>query len=165
MAKITIVDEKDSELCAKERKYIKRNDIYRVSALWITDGSENILIAQRSLNKVHAPGQWGPAVEGTVDEGETYEFNILKEAEEETGLKLMNTDLKLGPKFFIKKPFKTRFHQFFMTTIDSKSQKFRIRKSEVRDIRWISAKDLKKDIKENHDKYVTSIKLYLGVEN
>jgi len=44
-------------------------------------------LAQRSFNKTHNPGQWGPAVAGTNDEGETYESNIIKEAEEEIVLR------------------------------------------------------------------------------
>ena len=32
------------------------------------------------------PEVWGPAVSGTNEEGETYDSNIIKEAQEEIGL-------------------------------------------------------------------------------
>ncbi len=83
---IPIVNEQDEIIGYKDRKDRNLVDITRVSALWITNEDGEILLAQRGLNKTHSPGLWGPAVAGTVEEGETYESNIIKEAEEEIGL-------------------------------------------------------------------------------
>ena len=85
--KIIIVDEDDNIIGSKERNSIVSGDIYRVSALLIENSKGEILLAQRALTKKHDPGKWGPPVAGTVEEGETYESNIVKEAEEELGLK------------------------------------------------------------------------------
>src|SRR3989344_8863957 len=94
--KIVIVDENDKVVCEKDKEMVRGADIYRVSALWITNSRDEILLARRALTKSHHPRKWGPAVAGTVDEGETYEENIIKEAEEELGLK--NIKPELGPK-------------------------------------------------------------------
>jgi len=85
--KIIIVDENDNPIGLKERGTLDYDkDIYRVSALWITNSKGQILIARRALTKKQNPGKWGPGVAGTIDEGETYDSNIIKEAKEELGL-------------------------------------------------------------------------------
>jgi hypothetical protein len=94
--RIVIVNENDEIIAHKERGTLIQKDIYRVSALWVKNFKGDILLAQRKFTKSHDPGKWGPAVAGTVDEGETYEQNIIKEAEEEIGLK--NIRPTLGPK-------------------------------------------------------------------
>jgi isopentenyldiphosphate isomerase len=86
MIKIIIVNEKDEIIGFKERSKVKTDDIYRVSALWAENAKGDILMAQRAFSKMNSPGKWGPAVAGTVEEGETYDSNITKEAEEEIGL-------------------------------------------------------------------------------
>ena len=85
--KIPVVNQQDEIIGYKEKSLITTDDIYRVSALWITDTTGRILLAKRAFTKSRHPGLWGPAVAGTVEEGETYESNIIKEAEEEIGLK------------------------------------------------------------------------------
>lgn len=82
-----IVNENDEIIGHKLREEVDpKNDIYRVSALWVTNSAGDVLIAQRKLTKKHAPGKWEPAVAGTVEKGETDESNIYKEAQEEIGL-------------------------------------------------------------------------------
>ncbi|MDO8661039.1 MAG: NUDIX domain-containing protein, partial [Candidatus Woesearchaeota archaeon] len=85
--KIVIVNDNDEIIGYKDRDSIENNELYRVSALQITNSNGEILLARRHRNKKHDPLKWGPAVAGTVEEGETYLENIIKEAEEELGLK------------------------------------------------------------------------------
>src|SRR3989338_4963070 len=94
--KIPIVDENDEIIEYKDEKDRKPEDICRVAGLWVTAPNGDILLAQRAFVKKRSPGVWGPAVAGTVEEGETYEQNIIKEAEEEIGLK--NLKPIFGPK-------------------------------------------------------------------
>ena len=74
--KIPIVNEQDEILGYKDRDGKNREDISRITALWLTDFDGNVLLAQRAFNKKRSPGLWGPAVAGTVEEGETYEEKI-----------------------------------------------------------------------------------------
>jgi isopentenyldiphosphate isomerase len=138
--KIPVVDENDSVLKYKERNEVKREEIYRVSALWITDSSGQILLARRAYDKSHHPGMWGPAVAGTVEE-ESYEENIIKEAFEELGLK----DLKFekGPKTRTKVEY-NHFTQWFIVVVDKEVSEFKIQEEEVAEIKWWSEKELKK---------------------
>jgi len=84
--KQTLVNEHDKIIGYKERSDISSDDIYRVSALWIENSKWEVLLAQRGFLKRNNPGKWGAAVAGTIDEWESYEENIYKEAQEEIGL-------------------------------------------------------------------------------
>lgn len=56
--KIIIVDKNDNVIGSKYREdLIPRKDIYRVSALWITNSKDEVLCTQRSFNKEHNPGK------------------------------------------------------------------------------------------------------------
>lgn len=152
--KIPIVDENDNIIEYRERNIRDLNAIYRLTSLWITDVNGKILLARRAFNKVHDPGKWGPAVAGTVEEGETYEQNIIKEAEEEIGLK----DIK--PITGIKKRRKVKWNYFvqeFSLTLPAGFNDFKVAKDEVAEVKWFSEEELKKELKENPDEFLKGI--------
>ena len=97
-AEIIIVNEIDEVIEYKKRDELAPLDIYRVSALWITNSHGEILLAKRHHTKDHHPGKWDPAVSGTVEKkrGGTYDENIIKETEEEIGIK--GVKFEVGPK-------------------------------------------------------------------
>lgn len=118
--KIIIVNENDEIIGYKPRDSLNRQDIYRVSALWIKNSKGDILLAQRSFSKKHHPGKWGPAAAGTVEDGETYDSNIIKEAEEELGL--TGYRFENGPKALVSGnyPYFRQFYTLFlMKRLDS----------------------------------------------
>ena len=53
---IPLVNEQDEIIGYKERAEIKTEDIYRVSALRITNSQGEILVAQRAFTKKNNPG-------------------------------------------------------------------------------------------------------------
>lgn len=136
MAKIIIVDENDNEIGLKERGTLNFDDIYRVSALWITNSKGEVLLAQRSFNKKQNAGQWGPAVAGTVEGGESYDSNITKEAKEE--LSLEKTEFKKGPKIRYSDKNYNYFGQWYFLNINKVIDDFKIQKEEVEQIQWFS---------------------------
>ncbi|MEO6761633.1 MAG: NUDIX domain-containing protein [Candidatus Saccharimonadales bacterium] len=125
--------------------------IYRVSGLWLTNSLGEVLMAQRKFTKRSDPGAWGPAVAGTLDEGETYESNIYKEAEEEIGLTGVKFDL--GPKIRVTEP-RNYFCQWFTVNLDRPASEFKLQEDEVEAVRWISKGDLVQDITEHPEKYI-----------
>ena len=155
--KIPIVDENDNLIEYMERKEADKNPklIYRVSFLWITDTEGKILLAQRAFSKKHNPGKWGPAVAGTVEEGETYESNIIKEIEEEIGLK--NVKLKIGKKEIREKDGYKHFTQEFLLVLPAGFSDFLVQKSEVARVKWFSREELKKELKEHSDNFLSLI--------
>ncbi len=154
-AKIVIVNENDEIIGYKERGTLNQSDIYRVSALWIQNSKGEVLLAQRSFNKKNNPGKWGPAVAGTNDEGESYESNIIKEAEEEIGLK--NNHFQKS--FHNKKNGKHKhFTQWFFALVDKNINEFTIQQEEVEKIKWFKKEELLKEINNFPDKFLKSIK-------
>lgn len=155
--KIPIVNEQDEIIGYKDRSDRNHNDITRVSALWLTDSKGDILLAQRALNKKHDPGLWGPAVAGTVEEGETYESNIIKEAEEEIGL----IELKptIGPKLK-RSTSHTYFVQWFTVVVDEKYP-FVKQDEEVEALRWFSKDELQNLLKEKPEIFLPNFNYYV----
>jgi isopentenyldiphosphate isomerase len=161
--RIQIVDDKDEIIGFKERNAIDyKKDIYRVSAIWITNSKGEVLIAQRKFDKDKDPGKWGPAAAGTLDEGETYEDNIYKEAEEELGIK--NMKFSIGLKERVRSP-RNFFCQWFTLEMDWELNQFMPQKEEVERILWIDKSELVRDVKENPEKYIPympdTVKLFI----
>lgn len=158
--KILIVDKNDEIIGYKERGTLNdEKDIYRVSALWVTNSKSEILLAQRSFDKNNDPGKWGPAVAGTVDEGESYEDNIYKEAEEELGIK--DIEFELGPKTSTLERLGAKhlhFTQWFTVVIDKNIKDFKIQEDEVEQIKWFSKEEILRINKKNPEFFLTGVK-------
>ncbi|HIA91952.1 TPA: NUDIX domain-containing protein [Candidatus Saccharibacteria bacterium] len=155
MSLIQIVDENDNLIGHKERSEVDYSkDIYRITALWLTNSSNQVLLAQRKHTKEKDPGLWGPAMAGTLDEGETYDENAYKEVDEEIGLK--NETLTKEQKEYVESPRKY-FLQWFSLVLDKPIDYFTVQEDEVEQVKWIDAKELAKDIQENPQNYVPSM--------
>lgn len=153
--KTVVVDQYDNIIGSKYRDEIDyKNDIRRSAGIWITNSSGQILIAQRSIFKKIDSGKWGPSVQGSIEEGETYEQNAYKELEEELGLH--GFILETYKKQYVDFPMKY-FSQWFLLKIDQKEKDFVIQKKEVENIRWIDRDLLLYELKNNPEKYVPSM--------
>ncbi|MFA5926037.1 MAG: NUDIX domain-containing protein [Parcubacteria group bacterium] len=163
MSKLNIVDEDDNVIGIEDRKKAKKESFYRVSALWVTNSRGEILLARRHRSKTHDPLKWGPAVSGTVEAGESYEENILKEAEEELGLK--NIHPKIGPKIKMEVEYHY-FVQWFTLGIEKDASDFEIQEDEVVEIKWFPKKDLISELQNSSENFTPGLravsKLFLG---
>lgn len=149
--RIPIVDELDNILFYKdssERDVHK--EITRISALWVRNEKGEFFIAKRSKNKKHYPNIWGLSVAGSVEEGETYEENIKKEAKEEIGFNL--SKVILGPKKRVSGSHEY-FCQYFFAKITSDTI-FHLQESEVDEVRWVSLLKLRDWCLKNPEKFV-----------
>lgn len=155
--RIIIVNEKDEPIGVKNRSLVQLEDIYRVSALWVENDRGEVLLARRAYSKNHDPGKWGPAVAGTVADGEAYEDNIKKEAKEELGLE--NLVFRSGPKCLYNSEHKF-FVQWFISEINMPINFFRPDNLEVAEIIWISKTDLSNLLKNHPDEFVASAKIW-----
>ncbi len=157
----TVVDENDNIIWYKPKKDIDPiKEYYRVSGLRLTNSQWDILIAQRALTKSHNPGQRWPAVAGTIEKGESYEDNIIKEMKEEIWL----TGVSVTPWPKTKKEETEEYHYFwqrFFATVDKDISQFTIQEDEVEAIKWISPEELKKDIEAHPEKYLKNMKKYV----
>lgn len=158
MARTTIVNSRDRPIGSKERNEITSKDIYRVASLWIVNKKGDILLAKRALSKKHNPGKWAPAVNGTVEEGETYLQNILKETEEELGLKKIK--ITKGPKYHVTKPY-NHFTQTYRYVFNGDILSLKPDPAEISELRWFSQDELIASAKRHPEKFVSSMPLLL----
>lgn len=150
---ITIVDENDNVIARKPVGEVNyETDIYRVSALWITNRHNEVLLMQRSFKHEHQPGLWGPAAAGTVED-ETYEQNIIKEAAEELGL--IDINISLSYKILKQAGGRRYFCQWFTAEIAPEMiAKLVPEEGEVETFAWIAAADLVKDVMIRPENYL-----------
>ncbi len=146
-----IVNEQDEVIGYKQRGTLAIEDIYRVTALWLKNSRGEILLGKRALGKRNNPGAWGPAVAGTVEEGELYDDNIVKEIAEELGLS--GIKLTKGPKRRVADGH-NYFSQWYTATIDKPAEDFVIQKEEVEQVRWITPEKLAHELRDHPDMYL-----------
>lgn len=152
---IYVVNENDEVIGEKDRDDVDfQNDIYRVSAVWVVNSNGQTLIAQRKLTKKKDPGLWGPSVAGTVEVGETYYENAVKETEEELGV--ANLPLVELGKIRVASP-QNYFAMYYKVLCDWPVERFVPQEDEVETLTWISVDELKKDVKLNPQKYIASM--------
>jgi isopentenyldiphosphate isomerase len=149
---ITIVDSDDNIITRKSINEVNyKTDIYRVSALWVTNKKGEVLLAQRSM-KHHQPGLWGPAAAGTVED-ETYEQNMIKEIEEELGIAYLA--ITPSRKIFKQAGGRHYFCQWFTAEIASEMiDELVPEEGEVETFAWIAAADLVKDVATHPESYL-----------
>lgn len=151
---IIVVDREDNQIGVKKRGDITDDDIYRVSALWLENTKGQVLLAQRAFTKKNHPGMWGPAVAGTVEEGETYHSNIKKEMDEEIGL--YGVEVKPLAKIYYDYSGKL-FCQWYLAVVDWEIEEFTMEEGAVEAIKWIDKEELKYLLKTNPQDYLQSI--------
>jgi len=154
--KIPIVNEQDEVIEYKEKKDLGPLDINRDTGLWILDENNNILLAQRSSNKKVHPNLWTVAVAGTVEEGETYESNIIKEAREEMGI------VDIVPIFLgkhLKSSGPKRMSGMFKIFINH-DYNFKVEPMEISNTRWFSKKELEELFLTNREMFTPNFPDY-----
>lgn len=142
--RIPIVNEQDEIIKVIDINDRKPSDISRNTSVWLLNEKNELLLAQRAFRKRREAGLWGPSTAGFVEEGETYESNAVKEAEEEIGLK--NVKLVKGKKFR-RSTDHEYFGQTFIARVDS-NYPFVIDKFEVENIKWVFKEELQKLLEE-----------------
>lgn len=151
-----IVDKNDSVIGSRESEDIDfPNEIYRVSALWLWNSKGEVLIAQRKKIKGNDAGKWGPTVAGTVEEGESYEQNIIKETEEEIGV--TGLDILPDKKQYVSGS-RNYFTQFYTATLDRPAEEFTLQADEVESVRWVKPSTLQQEVAVNPENFVPAMK-------
>lgn len=153
---LPIVNERDVVIGAKTREACGPGDITRVSGLFLYNSDREILIARRDLTKQYDPGKWSLAVAGTVEVGETFLSNILKETQEEIGLLLQPDEVQeLWYGLF------RSTHQFFYRQYAVKKDislvELRPQPGEVTKLRLIPAHEFFQWVETKPEDFVTSM--------
>jgi hypothetical protein len=89
------------------------------------------------------------------DEGETYDSNVVKEAEEELGIAAVKPVVVRKDR--VSTPTRNYFRVMYSVVIDRKIEDFKIQKAEVLAIQWISKDALVRWWKEKPNDFIASM--------
>lgn len=141
MTRIPVVNEQDEIIGYKDRKDILPSDIIRVAGAWIINEFGELLLARRALDKKSDPGLWSVSVAGTVEEGETYESNVVKEIGEEVDIFDVNPQYAFSA-MHSGKDFKIMTKSFILEI--KKDTSINPNPMEVMEVRWFSLDEVEK---------------------
>ena len=154
--KAIIVDENDTVLEFRERNKVGTFDLHRITAIWIVNDRQEVLLAQRAQTMRNQPGVWGPAAAGTVAAGEEYIETAYRELAEEiglTGITLVQTG-----KFMTGKDFgECRICAVFTGSYNKSLESLSLQHEEVAAIRWAKHQDVIDDLITNPNNYVINM--------
>jgi isopentenyldiphosphate isomerase len=161
MEEVILVDEHDNVLGSKLRSELTIQDRWRICGVVIFDGRGNTLIAQRSALKKHDPLHWGPGVAGTLVVGETYEFCVERELEEELGV--VDSKLEIIHSGSIDAPNGNKRYCVWFSSVVPAGFVPKLQAEEVADYKWLPIPELIKDIESHPENYLNSTETWLTI--
>jgi isopentenyldiphosphate isomerase len=85
---LDVLDEKGNVIGKAKRSDVHgKGLIHRTVMFFIFDRSGRVFVNQRALGKEFYPGHWSIVLGGHVSSGQTYDEAVLREAEEEAGIR------------------------------------------------------------------------------
>jgi len=160
--KLTIVDDNDVPFGSAYKKDIVKNKWnYRCVHIFLFNKKGELLIGKRPPFKRRFPNKWSSGAGGKVDDGDSYEDAAYREMKEELGVRV---DLKKHSKYIYLNELYgyTVFHELFVGKAEGG---FKPDPSEIEKLKWATIDWVKKDVKNNPEKYATpfieALKSYL----
>ena len=147
---IDIVDKNGNPSGASAPKSVihRVGHYHNTSHLWVFNSKGDILLQQRSSSKAIYPLLWDVSVAGHIDAGETPKEGAIREALEEIGINITESDLiKIGVfKCFQSYPnglVDNEFHHTFITKTNLGLDDFTPQISEVQALKFVSTAEFK----------------------
>ena len=133
---LDVVDENDTVIGQKTRAECHSNPslIHRVVHCWLLNSDGQLLWQQRSMLKKLAPGMWDMSCGGHIPAGETPEHGLIRELDEELGVK--NPKIHLVEKYISKLPKQTEMIHLYFVHCDMLESEFTLQKEEVQQVKW-----------------------------
>lgn len=142
---IDIVDNEGKPTGQTELKSVihQKGLLHNTAHIWLYTDKNEILLAQRSKNKIICPLLWDVSVAGHIDTGETAKQGAIREIYEEIGLSLGELDLKLIGVFKCFQSYSNgitdnEFHNTFIAKLNVPLAKLTPQESEVEALKLVS---------------------------
>lgn len=149
---VILVDENDNPIGSEEKVkcHLPNGKLHRAFTALLFDKNGRLILTKRAREKMLWPGDWDGTVASHPREGETYTSSAERRMPEEIGISCKMDYLM---KFEYHVPYKDIGSENeicgTLVGIVDESDKFKMVKGEIDDIKWISAKDLLSEIKNN----------------
>ena len=152
---VILVDENDKEIATMEKieAHLHGGRLHRAFSGFLFNDKNELLLQQRAHGKYHNPGIWSNTVCSHPRPGEKTDAAVKRRVFEELGF---DADFKEIGQFVYKQSFSNglteyEFDHVFIGKYDGAEVKPNL--DEVADHKWVSLKNLEKDMKRNPDRY------------
>lgn len=164
MKEVILVDRNDNEIGVCEKiKAHKDGKLHRAFSVFTFNSKEELLIQRRAKEKYHSGGLWTNTVCSHPKPRENLEKGIKQRMIEEMGF---STEVEKIFSFLYKSDYENgltehEYDHVFISYYDNTPEP---NPEEVMDYDWVKIDDIKKDIKNNPEKYTTWFKIILENE-
>lgn len=152
--KIILVDKKDQLIGTEDKLqcHLGKGVLHRAFSIFILNGERQFLLQQRSKNKMLWPLYWSNTCCSHPRINESYQEAAERRLKEELGF---STSLKVIGRFQYKASYKNigSENEVCAVLIGKYLGKIKANKEEVANWKWVGINDIKKDLKENSNKY------------
>ena len=158
--------EKTGKVVERKRGASLEKDEYIISVTcWIINNEEKILLTQRKIDK-HNGGMWEPTT-GLVISGESSLQGILRELNEEIGIKVNAKEIKLAKEIVEKRSELNFFRDIYLLRKDIKINDLVFSDGEVVSAKYVTIEEFKQMItnKETFEYLKYFIELYKQIKN
>ena len=156
---VVVIDMNDNEIgVAEKMEAHEKGVLHRAFSVFVYNSKGELLLQQRAKDKYHSPGLWTNTCCSHQREGESNIQAGKRRLQEEMGF-----DCELEEMFWF--IYKAGFdnglteHELDHVMIGYFEDDPKINKDEVESFCWMSLEDVKKDIKNNPDKYTAWFKI------
>jgi lysophospholipase L1-like esterase/isopentenyldiphosphate isomerase len=153
-----LVDENDNEVGTKLKEAVGSQDLVRVSAMWITNSSGQILIARRPTTKRRDPNRWAPAAAQVLEKGQSYDSAVNQVIQNELGINGINYRKE---KKLLVEGYNRFFVQLYRAELDIKIEDLILNNEEVVEVKWIERNVLEKQVADKPFMFVQDFERYL----
>ncbi len=160
MEYLDIYDSNGNSLGKKvPRKEVHDKGLWHRSVhVWVLNSKGELLIQKRSHLKYNHPNMWDISVAGHVSAGDNDVVSVLREVEEEIGLKLKPKNfLQIGEVKQIAERegyINNEINPVYVVKIDLDPNKIKKQESEVAEVKFISFKELKRFMENKDSSFV-----------
>lgn len=128
---------------------------HKAVVVFIINSKNQVLLQKRSKSKRMWPDMWDVTAGGHVDAGEFGFQSVLRECEEELGIKLNKEDLTfIGSSLSenIKGDIVNKhFNEYYIANKEVDETKLHLQEEEVSEVKWIDKDEIIKKIKNNYE--------------
>jgi isopentenyl-diphosphate Delta-isomerase len=156
---IDIYDSKNRPLNKKVMKSEahKKGLWHRVAHVWIYNSNKEVLLQLRSKDKEVYPNVWDISVAGHISTGEREIQSAMREIEEEIGLKVKESELKLwnirNVHFTTSTTINNEIIYLYLLKYNGNIKQLKIQEEELQEIKFFKLNELEKQLKEMPEKF------------
>jgi isopentenyl-diphosphate delta-isomerase len=153
-----LVDKNDKEIGQGEKLRIHREGkLHRAFSIFIFNSKKELLLQKRAKTKYHSPGLWSNTCCSHPRPGKNLLLETKKRLKEEMGIECPLKEIfSFIYRVNLGEMTEYEFDHIFVGRFNGNPK---INKKEAEDWKWVNLLDLKKDIKQNPEKYTFWFKI------